>query len=498
MMICAISKETPQHPVVSIRSGIIFEKRLLEKWLEDNENKCPITGEVLSPEEIIEIKTPKSVIPRPITATSIPGLLSLFQNEWDALMLETFQLKQQLDTVRKELAHSLYQHDAACRVIARLVSERDEARNMLANLKAQGGVPKTSQDSADQAMDVENQPGISKDIIEKIKAKSMELSSARKKRQISESLAQAEKIKEYEVTQSHSLHKNPPGISAVDVHPTDQNQIVTGGQDASVIVFNRNTKKATRVLKGHSDKITQVQFHPSKDIILSSSSDNTAIIWGDKQEPLHVVKVHSGEVTSISLHATGEYWTTTSRDKSWGFHDIETGTCLKQITSDSVLESSHFHPDGLLLGTGTKLGVVKIWDIKTQKDVVNFAEHKDQVTDLCFSENGFYLATGSADSTVKLWDLRKQQCFHTIDLEKNPANCVEFDYSGTYLAVGAGNSIRVYMGKTFTHVSNFNQHTDLVTDVKWGADAQFLASTSLDKSMKIWQKKEQKPKKRKT
>jgi len=42
-------------------------------------------------------------------------------------------LKQHLETVRQELSHAMYEKDAACRVIARLLKERDEARAYTSN-----------------------------------------------------------------------------------------------------------------------------------------------------------------------------------------------------------------------------------------------------------------------------------------------------------------------------------------------------------------------------
>ena len=77
---------------------------------------------------------PKTAAPRPPAMTSIPSLLHALQNEWDALVLETYALKQQYNSVRQQLSHALYAQDAATRVVARLVKERDSARECVFSL----------------------------------------------------------------------------------------------------------------------------------------------------------------------------------------------------------------------------------------------------------------------------------------------------------------------------------------------------------------------------
>ena len=65
-------------------------------------------------------------------------MLSVFQNEWDALALETHTLRKHLTQTRQELSRALYEHDAAVRVITRLSRERDDARDALSRITVNG------------------------------------------------------------------------------------------------------------------------------------------------------------------------------------------------------------------------------------------------------------------------------------------------------------------------------------------------------------------------
>ena len=116
----AVSNEVPEQPVLSPVSGCIYEKRLIVKYLHESPTD-PVTGQPLTEEQLIDVKggnlskqswtrnrfvlcldlvTPLGK-PKPPSATSIPAILKMLQDEWDSTMLHSFTLRQQLQTARQ-------------------------------------------------------------------------------------------------------------------------------------------------------------------------------------------------------------------------------------------------------------------------------------------------------------------------------------------------------------------------------------------------------------
>lgn len=77
-------------------------------------------------------------------------------------MLESLEIKKAFQSSRQELANALYREDAATRVIARLMKERDEARDALASIqKTVGYAPPQAEEEAGEgggAGDVDMRP----------------------------------------------------------------------------------------------------------------------------------------------------------------------------------------------------------------------------------------------------------------------------------------------------------------------------------------------------
>ncbi|KAI0979741.1 hypothetical protein GJ496_011383 [Pomphorhynchus laevis] len=268
LLICSLSNTATEEPVVSPVSGRIFDRTLILKYLEHNAED-PIVKLPLSPDMLIEVKADLTASPKLPTYSSIPVLLQALQKEWDAMTLHSFTLRQQLQAARQELSHSLYQQDAACRVIARLTKEVSAAREALATLKPQAAVnTATAQYQNNQVMNDSSMPveaEIPTEVIKKLEETAANLTRERKLRgkKLPERLWSSDKLKEYRCVESHiGFHSaSNPGILSMDVCAFNASRFLTGGKDKVANVFDKDLETTIAVFKGHTKKITRVVYH---------------------------------------------------------------------------------------------------------------------------------------------------------------------------------------------------------------------------------------------
>ncbi|KAH7419212.1 WD40-repeat-containing domain protein [Cadophora sp. MPI-SDFR-AT-0126] len=465
-MLCSISGEAPQNPVAS-KSGNVFEKRLIEAYISEH-HKDPITGDDLEVEDLIDLKSAKIVTPRPPTLTSIPSLLSTFQNEWDALALETFTLRLSLQQTRQELTTALYQHDAAVRVIARLTRERDEARDALSKVTIGAGSA-----SNGDAMQVDSQ-GLPEELAAKVDATQERLSKSRRKRPVPDNWVDAETIEKFGVASaSKPLYS---GATSLALDEAGQ-LVIIGGSEGVAGVYSIAEEKVQQSFKAGS-AITDAVWYGSQPVV--STASGAVKVFGENEMTF---TSHAGSANGLALHPSGDILASVGVDKSFVFYDLPAGKAVTQVYTDSGLTVAAFHPDGHLFAAGGTDGQIKLFHVKTGENAANF-ELGGPVQDLVFSENGiWFAAVVKGSSSVVIFDLRKEgEAAKAKVLEiGGQVDTIKWDYTGQFLAAaGPGGLTISQYTKSSKSWSDVISTAVPATALEWGPEARTLATVNGD------------------
>ncbi|KAG7152056.1 Pre-mRNA-processing factor 19 like protein [Verticillium longisporum] len=468
-MLCGISGETPQEPVASRKSGIVRSRhrlnRLIEKYITENGTE-PGTGEALTTDDLLPLSQSHIVRPRPPTLTSIPALLATFQNEWDALALETYNLKEQLARTREELATALYQHDAAVRVIARLTRERDEARDALSRVTVTGGA------ANGDAMAVDSVETLPEEVAERVAVKHQELSKSRKKRPVPEGWATPEELAAFQTTASTTLPV--PHTSSLAL---EGDYAAIAGPEGNAAIYSIDSDKLERHVQV-GQPITDTVWTGSK--LIFSTTQGTVKVFESGSEIASLAE-NAGAVTALALHPLGDLLAFVGQDKSIVFYDLSTMSRVSRTYGDAALTCCAFHPDGHIFAAGTATGELKLFMTATLDVAASFSLGAP-IQALAFSENGFWVAaTAKGQSSVTIFDLRKEgEAAKAKVLETGGSvQSLAWDYSGQFLATAGASGITVqqYTKSSKSWSEPFRSSVTAVA-VRWGDKARQLVSVN--------------------
>ena len=150
-----------------------------------------------------------------------------------------------------------------------------------------------------------------------------------------------------------------------------------------------------------------------------------------------------------------------------------------------------FSPNGKMLATASVDGTVRVFEVKTGKNLATLKKHADLVLAVVFSPDGKILASAGYDDSIHLWRCDDFELVQTLSLDKSEdrksttIRTLAFSPNGKALASGGGdNAVRIWNLDTQNTIV-LQGHTDSILDIIYRNDDELFSSSS-DGTCTLW------------
>lgn len=274
--------------------------------------------------------------------------------------------------------------------------------------------------------------------------------------------------------------------------PDDQHVLV-GCKDGTLKTYDIRSGVQLEDIPAHQGPIWSVAIHPDGRSCLTASGDKDVKFW---EFEARAQEQEDEEVEKDEHDSDDEESNSPNSTATLGLAHIRT---LKM--TDDVL-CAKFSPDGRLLALALLDSTVKVFYADSLKFFLSLYGHKLPVLSLDISGDSKLCVTVSADKNAKIWGLDYGDCHRSLFAHEESIMAVAFekgDQGGGLMGGKEGRSHRFWTcakdgklkywdGDKFQCVQTLSGHHGDVTGLAVGSKGTVVASSGLDRSIRIWEK----------
>jgi WD40 repeat protein len=214
----------------------------------------------------------------------------------------------------------------------------------------------------------------------------------------------------------HSLEGHKLEVPAVAFRPGGK-QIASGSHDKTVKLWDADTGKLIKTLEGHTKEVRCAIYSADGKKLVTGGWDNTVIVW-DADSGQQLKTITCGQVHNLVLVPKSNQ-VAVGHDQ-FTRYDLTSGEEVGSLNhGDMPVESVAVSADGAKAATGTFGGEMRVWDLKTGKELARYTAHAGACWWLDFAPDGKHLVSGGgggwtdgkpdpgADFAIRIWTLEE-------------------------------------------------------------------------------------------
>lgn len=259
----------------------------------------------------------------------------------------------------------------------------------------------------------------------------------------------------------------------------------------------RETKTRRRLLAPfdrENEKIRSVAFHPSAPLVAIGGSMGQVRLWDTEAlrngslMPRRDLDAHDAAVIDLDFSPDGQFLITSSRDNSVLMWELEAETPARRLVDGANVSSVTFSPDGrrfvIATSVGELGGELLLWNTDHWQQVRTLAGKQP----VAFHSNGRLLASAGSDGAIIVRDLDRDRPLGTkLEDPGDPMSLVFLDGGRRLIAGGRDQSLRIWNVET-----GRLEQTPIATDQGWISalavhpDGMRLASGGNNGQILLW------------
>jgi len=282
-------------------------------------------------------------------------------------------------------------------------------------------------------------------------------------------------------------------LNDYDLFPEDYPvEMVKGAVRLSANVLSMDKVLLAGQLLGRLQSFSDVEIKSMIGDICKKSRDRVLPLTGSLMPPggplIRTLTGHSSGVNAVSVTQDGKYAVSASNDHTLKVWDLKTGKEVHTLTghSSGVIAVS-VTQDGKYVVSASDDHTLKVWDLKTGKEVHTLTGHSLRVIAFSVTQDGKYAVSASDDRTLKVWDLKTGKEVHTLTGHSSGVRAVSVTQDGKYVVSASDdNTLKVWDLKTGKEVHTLTGHSSGVRAVSVTQDGKYAVSASYDRTLKVW------------